>query len=1036
MLILLQGEVIAQDNQITVKGVVRDRTGETIVGANVILEGTTIGVVTNLDGEFEISAPSNGVLLISFVGYETSKIAIQGRPNINVELKDSESTLDEAVVVGFGMQKKASLVSSITTIRPEELKGPTSNLTNMIAGRVSGMIAFQRSGEPGLDNSQFFIRGLGSFGSGQVSPLILIDGVESSVTDMARLQPDDIEAFSVLKDATASAVYGARGANGVVLINTKSGFSGETKFSFRAENRVSTNTRNFNFADNITYMNLANEASLTRERTAVLPYSQTKIFNTAQGNDPYLYPSNNWIEQLIKPFTINQGYNMSAQGGGEKAKYYIAGTYNIDNGVLNVDPINNFNSNIKLRNYSIRSNINVNLTNSTEAIIRMYGQFDDFNGPVGGGAATFNRAIWSNPVMFPAVYPSEFLPFIEHPLFGGAITGYGSTTLLMNPYAEMVRGYQQYKTSMIQPQVEIKQNLDIITQGLSFRTMGFLKRYARVDVTRQYNPFFYSSRLDPATGRINLSVLNDGSATSVGTPGTEYLDYSPGDRAVNSRTYMESAINYNRTFNEKHAVSGMLITIFNSFEDGNAMTVQSSLPQRNTGVSGRFTYGYDDKYLAEFNFGYNGSERFAQSYRFGFFPSMGFAYRISNESFFEGLKSVVDEMKIRGTMGWVGNDAIGLLNDRFFYLSEVNMNNGTYGATFGDEFGYSRPGISVSRYDNPFVTWERSRQINLGLDFTLFNAFDVIVDAFQQNRYDILQPRSEIGPTMGLMATPFANTGEVMSRGVDLTLSYNKSVGRHSWINFRGNFTYATSKILKFDEVNYPDDVSYLSRVGHPVGQTFGYIAERYFVDDAEVANSPAQFGTYMGGDIKYYDTNGDGVISPLDMVPIGHPTTPEIIYGFGGTYGYRRWDISLFFQGSARSSFFINPQNISPFVINGGAQNGLLSVIADSHWSEENRDLYAFWPRMSSYFVENNNQTSTWWMRNGAFLRLKNVEVGYNAPTQFAEKLKLRSLRVYGSGSNLAVWSNFKMWDPEMGGSGLGYPVQSVYNLGVLLDF
>ncbi len=1029
-------ESLAQGNDIKVTGTIMAPSGETIIGANILIKGTTRGVVTDIDGNYEIQAPADGTLAISFIGYQKTEVPINGQKTINVTLQEDLQSLDEAVVVGYGMQKKASLVSSITSVNPKELKGPTSNLTNMLAGRVSGMIAFQRSGEPGMDNSQFFIRGLGSFGAGKVNPLILIDGVESTTRDMARLQPDDIESFSVLKDATAAAVYGARGANGVVLINTKTGEKGETKFHFRAETRVSSNTKNFQFADNITYMNLANEAALTRDRNAVLPYSQTKIINTEAGTNPLLYPSNNWIQQLIKDYTFNQGYNMSASGGGEKARFYIAGTFNQDNGVLKVDPINNFNSNIKLRNYSLRTNVDVTLTPTTDLSVKMYGQFDDYRGPIGGGSGTFERAIWSNPVMFPAVYPQELLPYVEHPLFGGAITGRGSTTLLTNPYAEMVRGYQTYKTSMIQPQMEIKQDLGMITEGLSFRTMGYLRRYARFDVARSYNPFYYSSRLNPVTGEIDLTVLNDGGPSSVGVTGSEYLSFNPGERNINLRSYVQSAFDYSRTFNDKHAVSGMLIAIFNSYEDGSKSTVQESLPFRNTGVSGRFTYGYDDRYLAEFNFGYNGSERFAENYRFGFFPSVGLAYRISNEDFFQPLKGTIDHLKLRGTIGWIGNDAIGRDEDRFFYLSEVNLNNGGYGANFGEEFGYYRDGVSISRYPNRNITWEKSRQINLGFDLTMFNAFDVTFDAFQQNRYNILQTRSYIGSTMGLMATPAANTGEAMSKGIDFTLRYNKSLGRDTWVNLRGNFTYATSEILKVDENSYPEELSYLSRVGDRIGQPYGYIAERLFVDDEEVANSPAQFGEYRGGDIKYHDMNDDGVISSLDQVPIGHPTTPEIVYGFGGTFGFKNWDISAFFQGAARTSLFINSQNISPFVINGGAQNGLLDVIAESHWSEENRDSYAFWPRLSDYFVENNNQSSTWWMRNGAFLRLKNVEVGYTLPQHIADRFQVNHCRIYANGTNLGVWSKFDMWDPEMGGEGLGYPVQSVYNLGVVVDF
>ena len=1054
--------ISAQTGQVRVEGTVSDGTGP-LAGVTVsIKEGTNLGI-TDANGRYSIDVAVNVTLVYNYVGYDRIEKRITAvTPNaqkvyvLNVVMEQlGGEEIEDVVVVGFGTQKKGSLVSSITTINPKELKGPTSNLTTMMAGRISGMIAYQQSGEPGADNADFFIRGLGSFGAGKVDPLILVDGIESSPTDMARLQPDDIEAFSVLKDATAAAVYGARGANGVILITTKTGAAGKTKFSFRAENRMSSNTRNFQFADNIRYMELANEAALTRNPLAILPYIQTKIDRTAAGDDPLLYPNNNWIDMLIKDYTFNQGYNINASGGGERARYYVAGTYNIDNGVLKVDGRNNFNNNIKLKNYSIRTNVDLKLTPTTDAAIKVYGQFDDYSGPVGsydennnrihGGQHIFRSAIWSNPVMFPAVYPASFSPYTEHPLFGGAVSGLGSTSLLTNPYAEMVRGYEVYKTSTLQPQLELKQDFSFITPGLSARAMGYLKRYSYFNVVRQYNPFYYRSYLNPVTGEIDLSVLNDGGPNSIGVTGSEYLNYSEGDKNLDSRMHMEASVNYAQRFG-KHDVSGMLITILSSYQTGNAGSVQSSLEQRNQGLSGRFTYGYDDRYLAEFNFGYNGSERFASGYRFGFFPSFGLAYRVSNEKFFESLHNTINDLKFRGSFGWVGNDQIGRREDRFFYLSEVNLNDGAYGAVFGENSFYYRPGVSISRYANNLITWEKSRQINLGMDMSLFNnSTEIIVDAFHQKRYNILEPRSFLSPTMGLMGgTPQANTAEAESKGLDASINYNKSFSQAWWATLRANFTFATSKILKRDELDYPENMSYLYRTGHSVAQTFGLIAERLFVDDVEVANSPQQFGTYMGGDIKYRDMNGDGSITLNDMVPIGWPTTPEITYGFGGTVGYKDFDLSLFFQGSARSSFFINPENISPFVLNGGAQNGLLSVVEESHWSEDNRDAYAFWPRLSPQFVQNNTlrfgpneqYQSTWWMRNGTFLRLKNVEIGYNLPTEKSRRFGVNRFRMYLSGSNLWVWSKFKMWDVEMGGKGLGYPVQSVYNVGILVDF
>nr|WP_315239843.1 TonB-dependent receptor [uncultured Flavobacterium sp.] len=1036
-------ESIFQQQRLITGKVVSSDEGMGVPGANVIIKGTKKSVVTDMDGNYSIEINSNeDVLMFSFVGYNTQEIKVGSESVINVKLIATDNSLKEVVIVGFGTQKKASMVSSITTIKPKELKGPTSNLTTMLAGRVSGLIAYQRSGEPGKDNANFFIRGLGSFGSGASNPLILVDGIESTTNDLARLQPDDIDSFSVLKDAAAAAVYGARGANGVVLVTTKMGKNGVTKFNFRVESRVSSNTKNFDFADNITYMNLANEAVRTRNPERGDIYNQNKIARTAAGDDPYLYPSNNWIDELIKPYTINQGYNLNVSGGGEKARYYVAGTYNVDNGVLKVDGMNDFNSNIKLRNYSMRSNVDMSLTPTTKAIIRFYGQFDDYNGPIDGGANIFNLTMWSNPVAFAKVYPSSYLPFVEHPLFGGALSGGTTGYLLVNPYAQMVKGYQVSKASTIQTQLELQQDLKALTPGLSANAMAYIRRYSYFDVARKYNPFYYKSYISPETGELALEALNDGDQGTARPTGTEYLDYAQGTKLLDSRIYAQATINYNRTFNDKHAVTGMVTSLMSSYEQGNAGSLESSLPSRNLGISGRFTYGYDNRYLAEFNFGYNGSERFADGHRYGFFPSVGLAYNISNEKFWEPIKDVVTNFKIRSTYGLVGNDQIGNIDQRFFYLSDVRIGDNNYGAAFGEQYSYYQPGVYIARYANENIGWEESTQINLGLDMQFFNSLNFVVDIYKQHRTNILQTRSNIGSTMGLTAVPSTNFGEIESKGLDLAITYNKQLNQDWYTELRGNFTFSTNKVLVFDEINFPENMKYRSRIGQNFNQAYGYIAERLFVDQNEVDNSPTQFGDYTGGDIKYRDVNGDGVISPSDMVPLGYPTAPEIVYGFGGTIGYKKFDFSIFFQGAARTSFFINPENIAPFVLNDDNnrqltyQNNLLNVIAQDHWSEDNRDSYAFWPRLSDKFVENNNQVSTWWMRDGSFLRLKSIEIGYNAPKNFNTKLGLQDLRIYINGSNLAVWSAFKMWDPEMGGSGLGYPIQSVYNVGLKVNF
>jgi TonB-linked SusC/RagA family outer membrane protein len=1031
-------------SEITVSGKVRSDSSA--------LEGVSISLKSNrarntfsgAGGVFSIKVPANGVLVFSYIGFETFEQPIEGNNKFDIKLLADNKALENVVVsVGYGTQKKASVVSSITSVNPKDLKGPTSNLTNMLAGRISGVVAYQRSGEPGSDNASFFIRGLGSFGSGKVDPLVLIDGIESTNTDLARLQPDDIATFSVLKDATAAAVYGARGANGVLIITTKTGASGNTSLSGRFENSMSTNTQNFKLSDNITYMTQANEAALTRNPLAALPYSQTKINRTKANDNPLLYPNNDWIKMLIKDYTLNQRYNFGLSGGSPKARYYLAGTYNVDNGLLKSNDLNGFNNNIKLKNYSIRSNIDLRFTNSTTAAVRVYGQFDDYNGPIGdrqedgrmanGGQAIFNRAVWSNPVMFPAVYPRSLLPYINHPLFGNALVPGTTGSLYSNPYAQMMSGYAQTNASTLQAQVEVKQDMAAITPGLSARVMGYTRRYAYFDVSRSYNPFFYSPLTTDDRNISGLLVLNDGSTGSIGTTGTEFLNYSEGYKMVNSVFYAEAAFNYARKFNERHEVSGMVVGIARNYLNGNSGTLEGSLPSRNLGVSGRFTYGYDSRYMAEFDFGYNGSERFDKQSRFGFFPSFGLAWNVMNEQFFVPFSKVITNLKLRGTFGLVGNDQIGKTTDRFFYMSNVNMSNTNYGYSYGLDNNYYRPGISISRYANPDITWEKAKQLNIGMDLSLYKALTLTVDAYKNERSQILMARSYIPTTMGLQAGVSANVGKAESKGVDLMLNYDKTINKNVWLQARANLTYATSKIKVYDEPTYSKNLSHLYHVGNSTSQAYGLVAERLFFDQKEVSNSPNQaFGEYMGGDIKYHDMDGDGQITNNDIVPIGYPTTPEIIYGFGFSVGYKSFDVSTFFQGSARSSFFINPQNISPFVRAGGAQNGLLQVVANDHWSEDQRNSYAFWPRLSNYFVNNNNQTSSWWMRDGSFLRLKTMEIGYTLPQSLLSRIGFKTARAYVNGSNLWVWSKFDMWDPEMGGNGLGYPVQRVFNVGI----
>jgi TonB-linked SusC/RagA family outer membrane protein len=1029
------------NSKIKINGVVLDENGDPLPGVNVVVEHSVIGTVTDIDGNYELNLSSSNIggdLSFTTMGYQPILREITGSEEVNISMKEDAIGLDEVVVVAFGKQKKESVIASVETVKPTDLKIPSSNLTTALAGRMSGMISYQRSGEPGADNAEFFIRGVTTFGY-KTNPLILIDNVELSVNDLARLNTDDIESFSIMKDATATALYGARGANGVILVKTKEGAEGKVKINFRIENSMSMPTQELDISDPVTYMKLHNEATKTRDPLAVLPYSLSKIDNTIKGGNPYVYPANDWYRQLFNEYTMNQRANFSLSGGGNIARYYVAGMFSKDNGILNVDKKNNFNNNIDLKKYLLRSNVNVNLTSKTEMIVRLHMTMDTYQGPLDGGADLYKKVMHSNPVLFPAYYePDEKHRAYNHILFGNT-----DKSVSINPYAEMTKGYKESNSSLMLAQLELKQDLDFIAEGLNFRMLFNTNRTSSFSAKRQYNPFYYNvGAYFPKEDRYILSAINAEQKNGVASYplGGEDLNYTSGGNDVSSTQYLETALSYNRTFSDLHNVSSLLVFTLREKESNSGGSLQQSLPYRNVGLSGRFTYSYDTRYFGEFNFGYNGSERFSEKERFGFFPSAGIGWLVSGEKFWKNIEKVINKFKLKATYGIVGNDAIGSASDRFFYLSEVNLNNSNRGYKFGTEFGHSRNGVSVMRYANEDITWETAYKQNYGIELEFLKKFTFLGDLFYERRENILMERAFIPKTMGLSAVVKANVGEAKSRGFDCSLDFNHSFTPDFWISSRSNFTYATSEFIKYEEPRYDEQgLDYLVHDGKSLSQNWGYVAERLFIDDEDVANSPSQkFGgeEVLAGDIKYKDINNDGKISKLDQVPIGYPTTPEISYGFGISMGYKIVDFSCFFQGSARTSFFIDPSQISPFVDWGTGNTQLLTEIENDHWSEANPNPYAFWPRLSTKNHSNNNQTSTWWMRDGSFLRLKSVEIGVSLPESTCASLKIQKLRFYLSGSNLLTFSDFDMWDIEMGNKAFNYPVQKVFNLGLQLNF
>lgn len=1032
-LALILSTVAAVAQTKTVKGVIyEEETGEPMPGATVSVEGSTRGVMTDLDGSFELTGVKpTDKLKFECLGKETQVLQVGTMTNFVVKLKNAANELDEVTVVAFGKQRKESVIGSISQVDVKTLKVPSSNLTTALAGNVAGVIAYQRTGEPGQDNADFFVRGITTFGA-NTSPLILIDNIELTSTDLARLQPDDIESFSIMKDATATALYGARGANGVIFVTTKRGQEGPAKIFARVETSISAPTDVVELADPVTYMKSYNEAISTRDPLGELMYTYDKIEQTGKpGANRLIYPANDWYDMLFKDFATSYRANVSARGGGKVATYYVSGAYTEDTGVLKVDKRNSFNNNIDDKNYTLRSNVDINVTPTTKLAVRLTGNFRDYQGPLNGGSDVYRQVMHSDPVLFPAYYPVDDEHVgIQHIMFGNYEDG-----SYINPYANLVKGYKNYQRSQMIAAVQLEQDLKFITKGLSFMTLFNLTRLSEFTVNRQFNPYWYRlDRYDSYTGEYHVNRINEN--------GTDYLTYSESGKTVKNTMYSETRLNYNRSFG-KHDVTGLLVFTASESLTANAGSLQLSLPSRNAGLSGRFTYGYDKRYFVEYNFGYNGSERFHKSHRWGFFPSAGLAWMMSNEKWFKPLTKVVSNLKLRYSYGLVGNDNIGSSSNRFYYLSEMSMNNSGLGASFGETRNVGYNGIGVVRYANEAITWEKSYKSNYALELGLFKKLDIIAEYFTEHRTDIFMQRADIPNTMGLQAAVYGNIGQARSKGIDIQADYKQAWASGLWASARANFTYSTGKYDVYEEPTYPE--SYRQHAGRSIRQTWGYIAERLFVDDEDAANSPSQaaFGKpYGGGDIKYTDVNGDGVITNADMVPIGYPTSPEIIYGFGVSLGHKGFDFSVFFQGLGRESFWIdatsaystkyNKYGTAPFVNNGQ----LLKAYSDSHWSEDNRDIYALYPRYSAYENHNNTQVSTWWMRDGSFVRLKQMEFGYTLPQKLTNKIHIDNLRVYFQGNNLLCWSKFKLWDPELAGEGFNYPIQRTFNIGVNVTF
>lgn len=1002
------------------QGLVKDEQGNPIIGASIQLKNTGTGVITDLDGLFQIQVTDkNSVIVISYIGYVTQEISVGDRSSITVQLKEDTKSLEEVVVTAFGAtQKKETMVGSIQQVRPAELKVPSSSLSTSFAGRMAGVIAIQRSGQPGADGADFWIRGKSTFGDA-TGVLIVLDGVEISSSDLNALDPEVIESFSILKDATATAMYGTRGANGVMIVTTKSGQDLlKPIINFRLETSMSQLTSVPEMVGGVDYMKLYNEALTTRGITTGL-YDDTKIRATEQGLNPLVYPNVDWYNEMFNKNAFAQRFNFNIRGGKKAVTYFMSASVKHDAGNLKSlsKDYFSYNNNINVMRYDFVNNLSIKATNTTKISLGLNVSLRDWKGPSAGVDGIFSMSREASPVDFPIVYPARNDKEI-YTLWGGMSGGIYNNGY-RNPVAEYVVGYKKQFASTVNANIRLDQDLKMVTKGLKLHVLASFKNWSKTETTRKagYNQFEID-QYNEATGEYTLSRVGNEQKTALNTEGA-----ATGDR----RIFIQAYLDYKRKFGV-HDVNAMLLYNQDQLDNNKPDNLLSSLPRRKQGIAARLSYAYDDRYLAEVNFGYNGSENFAKNNRFGFFPSIALGYNISQEKFWEPISNVISHFKLRGSYGLVGNDGI---NERYAYLEDIVLSSDKWKYTTGVNQNVNLQGPVWNRYYNPNLTWEVGKKLNVGFDMQLFHQVNLNFDVFKEIRSKIyMQKVNTLPDFIGTGETKiYENSGKMKNVGFDIALDYNKQITKDFFLSFKGTLTYAHNTILERDEPPfqlYPN----LSSVGYSRGQHLVYVADGLFRDQADVDSHAEQTLGYIPqpGDIKYVDQpdangNCDGIINTNDRVYMGYPEDPEIVYGFGPSMKYKNWDFSFFFQGAARTSILMS--GFHPFGKN--ATRGVMKFIADDYWSESNPNPNAAYPRLTRDTNANNTVNSSYWLRNGAFLKLKNAEIGYT----------FKMFRAYLNGSNLLTFSPFEHWDPEMGdGSGMKYPTQRVFNIGIQFTF
>ena len=1023
-----------QQNKRKISGRVTDIKGEPLIGVNVTVDGDANGSITNMDGLYEIFVTKKSVVLkFTYIGFKTSEIRTNASTNIyDVTLEEQVNELEETVIVGYGTQRKISNIGAQSSMKMEDIKTPSASLTTTLAGRLAGVVAVQRTGEPGKDAADIWIRGISTPNTS--SPLVLVDGVERSFND---IDPEDIESLTTLKDASATAVYGVRGANGVILIKTKPGKVGKPTVSADYYESFTRFTKMVDLADGITYMNAANEAM--RNDGIATKYTEDQIRNTIAGKDPYLYPNVDWLKEIFNDWGHNRRVNVNVRGGSEKVAYYASVSYFNETGMTVTDKnIDTYDSKMKYSRYNFTTNLNIDVTPTTKVEIGAQGYLGEGNYPAISSADLYNAAMSISPVEYPKMF------FVNGEAF---VPGTSTNNNFNNPYSQATRrGYDNLTKNQIYSNLRVTQNLDMLTKGLKLTAMYAFDVYNEIHV--------HQDRAESTYNFLDTSVPYDMNGQPILQriyEGSNVLSYKQ-ETSGNKKTYLEASLNYDRTFNDDHRVSALFL--FNQqskllYPKG---TLEDAIPYRMMGIAGRATYSWKDRYFAEFNIGYNGAENFSPKHRFGTFPAFGVGWVVSNEKFWQPLSKAVSFLKIRYTDGKVGNSEVS--DRRFMYLDQMKE-NGDYGYKFGPNgtkwAGYETVNMAVD------LIWEESRKQDLGIDLKLFNDdLSIVFDLFKERRENILLKREHSMPSfLGYnTSAPYGNIGIIENKGFDGTIEYNKRINKDWVIALRGNVTFNKDKWIQGElpEQKY----EWMNQYGHNINGVKGYVAEGLFtqteiddmarwesLSDANKAITPkpfaSQFGTVKAGDIKYKDLNNDGQIDAYDQTYISRGDVPTTVYGFGFTVGWKNLSVGMMFQGVAGAERVLNGSSVNPF--NGGGGSGNLYSNIGDRWTEENPDQNAFYPRLS-YGSEttsniNNFQKSTWWVRNMNFLRLKTLQISYNLPKPWVNKVHLKNAAVYVMGTNLFTLSRFKLWDPELNtDNGASYPNTTSYSVGINFTF